>query len=249
MSGVIWATFGRFSSEFVRARAEPPAKLARRRPGKQFACGFGNHRMFQGMPLVRSLRLRDIVYWGNREKDVSKGWLVDSPKCIFFLKLTSKMLLLAASAVPTFAPVTVTWESVRNQHHHRRHHHHHHGHHPHDHCNFHLYYSWISTADPKTGKNKGRREKRTKGGAGQGRHEERLDQRFGLSRIAFYFGWQLSEQLKQLSLKLWHWIAANTGTEHSIENMHWLQFCDFFPSLWGFFGCFAKLSVCISIFV
>ena len=65
---VICATFGRFSSEFVRARAEPPAKLARRRPGKQFACGFGNHRIFQGMPLVRSLRLRDIVYLGNREK-------------------------------------------------------------------------------------------------------------------------------------------------------------------------------------
>ena len=85
MSGMIWATFGRFSSEFVRARAEPPAKLARRRPGKQFACGFCNHRMFQGMPLVRSLRLRDIVCWGNRGKYVSKGWLVDSPKCIFSL--------------------------------------------------------------------------------------------------------------------------------------------------------------------
>ena len=187
MSGVIWATFGRFSSEFVRARAEPPAKLARRRPGKQFACGFGNQRMFQGMPLVKSLRLRDKVHWGNREKDVSKGWLVDSPKCTFFLNYSSfitlvlpttylafndipmensRMLLLAASAVPTFAPVTVTWESVYDQHHHRRHHHHHHGHHPHDHCNFHLYCSWISTADPKTGKNKGHRKKCTKGGAG-----------------------------------------------------------------------------------
>ena len=182
---VICATFGRFSSEFVRARAEPPAKLARRRPGKQFASGFWNHRMCQG--LVRSLRLRDIVYWGNREKDVSKGWLVDSPKCIFFLNYSSFINLVLPITYLGFewysegkfkdvtfggqrsahiCPCNCYLKSFCNQHHHRRHHHHHHGHHPHGHCNFHLYYSLVSTADPKTGKNKGRREKRTKGGAG-----------------------------------------------------------------------------------